>query len=274
MSDLMNTFRGFFPSSFHASGLITAFMFLICLAAAQSASAATITVNSAADTFTNGDGQCTLRKALANANENYRVFTDCVVGSSGADTIIFTAALANRTITLGTELGIKDHLTINAQSAPGLSVSGNNRTRVFRIFPSTVVMNGFRITGGNEVGTIGIGGGGIFNNGNLTLNNMVIEGNTVNGLGGGVYTSPARSLTINGGSIRGNTANQGGAIYGENGTTPTPIAIILTNVTVSGNVAGGSGGGIYATGGTIDITGGSVTGNTATNQDGGELQVW
>jgi len=233
------------------------------------ASAATITVNSAADTFTNGDGQCTLRKALTNANENYRVFTDCVVGSSGADTINFTAALANRTITLGTELIIKDHLTINAQAAPGLSISGNDVTRVFNIFPSTVVMTGFRITGGNGVNTIG--GAGIFNNGNLTLNNMVIEGNTVSGLGGGVYTSPARSLTINGGSIRGNTANQGGAIYGENGNTPTPINIILTNVIVSGNVAGGSGGGIYATGGTIVITGGSVTGNTATNQDGGGI---
>ncbi len=233
-------------------------------------SAATITVNSAADTFTNGDGQCTLRKALTHANENFRFFTDCVVGTPGEDTIIFTSALANRTITLVTELSIKDSLIINAQSAPGLSISGNNRTRVFNISSSTVVMTGFRITGGNGV-TNNFGGAGIFNNGNLTLNNMVIEGNTVSGLGGGIYTSPARRLTINGGSIRGNTANQGGAIYGEDGNTGIPITISLTNVTVSGNVAAGSGGGIYATGGTINITGGSVRGNTATNQDGGGI---
>ncbi len=228
------------------------------------ASAATITVNSETDTFTGGNGQCTLREAILNANNNSQSSSDCTAGS-GDDTINFTASLANKTITLTGQIVITSNITINAQAAAGLSVSGNNSSRVFEIFPATVVMTGFRITGGNGNGSSG--GGAILNRGNLTLTNMVIEANAANGFGGGVYTLVSGNrLTINGGSIRGNTASQGGAIYGDSLTT-----INLTNVIVSGNVAIGAGGGITAAGGTLNITGGSVTGNTATNSFGGGI---
>jgi len=176
--------------------------------------AATITVNSATDTFIGGNGQCTLREAILNANNDSPSSPDCTAGS-GADTINFNAALANQTITLTSQLGITSNITINAQAAAGLSVSGNNSSRVFAIFAnSVVVMTGFRITGGNGNGFQG--GGAILNNGDLTLTNMVIEANAGNGLGGGIRTEGAGNrLTINGGSILGNTASRGGAIYGE-----------------------------------------------------------
>ena len=177
--------------------------------------AATITVNSATDTFIGGNGECTLREAILNANNDSPSSPDCTAGS-GADTINFTAQLANQTITLrSSQLSITSNITIDTLAVAGLSVSGNNSSRVFAIFAnSVVVMTGFRITGGNGNGFQG--GGAILNNGDLTLTNMVIEANAGNGLGGGIRTEGAGNrLTINGGSILGNTASRGGAIYGE-----------------------------------------------------------
>jgi hypothetical protein len=123
-------------------------------------------------------------------------------------------------------------------------------------------MNGFRITGGNGSGG---DGGAIVNAGNLTLNNMIVQANSA-GIGGGIYTFGVGSrLTINGGSILGNSARGGGG-----GIAGNDSIINLTNVTVSGNTeAGDGGGGILTFGGILNITGGSVTGNTATTRAGG-----
>src|SRR5438874_10943807 len=58
--------------------------------AAPNAPTATITVNSLADGAQANDGQCTLREALLNANNNNQSgSTDCAAGS-GTDTINFT----------------------------------------------------------------------------------------------------------------------------------------------------------------------------------------
>ncbi len=117
-------------------------------------------------------------------------------------------------------------------------VSGGGQGGEARIFDIqaasvVVVMTGFRITGGN---TFGKGDGGAIRNiGNLTLNNMVVQANfaTINSSGGGIYTGAGNRLTINGGSILGNSAiSDGGGIFGDSGSI-----INLTNVTISGNTA-------------------------------------
>jgi CSLREA domain-containing protein len=238
------------------------------------AHAANITVNNATDTSSGGDGQCSLREALINANNDIQQSADCA-GGSGADTVNFAASLAGQTITITSGVGqfsITSDMTINSLAA-GLSVSGNNAVRVFNInsAAATVVMNGFRITGGNGSGTVGAtiaDGGAIQNIGNLTLNSMNIVNNTARS-GGGVSTSGVGNrLTINGGSILGNTAaSSGGGITGTDGSV-----INLTDVTVSGNTAAVSGGGIRVLG-TLNITDGSVTGNTATAQVGGGISA-
>ena len=54
--------------------------------------AATIIVNSTADTTVAGDGQCTLREAIINANSNSDTTSgDCITGS-GTDNIHFNLA--------------------------------------------------------------------------------------------------------------------------------------------------------------------------------------
>lgn len=202
------------------------------------------------------NGACTLRQAINTAN-----------AVAGDDVINFAAGLSGQTILLTPalmQLSITSNITINALAVTNVSVSGGGRVRVFFIGSAVVVMTGFRITGGNGSGS---SGGAIQNIGNLTLNNMVVQANTAtNILGGGIYTvGTGNRLTINGGSILGNSARDGGGIYGDNGI------INLTNVTVSGNTAVSNGGGIYTIGGTLNITGGSVTGNTATNRFGGGI---
>jgi CSLREA domain-containing protein len=233
------------------------------------ANAATITVNSVSDAGTNGDGLCTLREAILNANADNQSNVDCA-GGAGADTINFNGSLANQTITLTSPVGqfsITSSMTINGSAAANLSVSGNNAVRVFNVSTGVVVvMTGFRITGGN--GNSFQDGGAIQNFGNLTLNSMTIQTNTARS-GGGVYTAgTGNSLTINGGSILGNSATSNGG--GINGTNDSIVN--STNVTVSGNTATNNGGGIFVTGGvTLTVTGGSITGNTAANASGGGI---
>ena len=66
----------------------------------------TITVDSTDDDTTAGNGMCTLREAVNNANSNSDTTSgDCVAGSSGVDTIDFAYSLSGDTITLGETFG-------------------------------------------------------------------------------------------------------------------------------------------------------------------------
>jgi len=75
---------------------------------------AVITVDSLDDNLI-VNGEVTLREAIVAANTNVSV-DGSAAGSVGADTILFDAALAGQTITLGgTELQITEALTIDAR---------------------------------------------------------------------------------------------------------------------------------------------------------------
>jgi len=118
------------------------------------------------------------------------------------------------------------------------------------------------------------GGGGIFNSGNLTFSGGNVKTNTAAYDGGGIFNKG--SLTISGGSVSTNTAAySGGGIYGGvssvitlksgevNENTATLPVVTADNVTT-----GSSGAGIYSNG-DVTISGGSVSGNTATFFGGG-----
>ena len=152
-----------------------------------------------------------------------------------------------------------------------------------------------------------LGGGGVFMNGSdivYALNEFIMSGNAVisentatNGNGGGVYMNSAPEVTMNGGSITGNTAaNNGGGVYAFSGTFTMNDGTIAGNkatakngggVYANGSTAftmkdgtiGGStaadanaakyGGGVYVKNGTFTMSGGKVTGNSATEGGGG-----
>ena len=278
MCDFTNTFRAFFQSSFRVSGLIAAFAFLICLFAAQSAQAQlTLTVTRTDDRNATCDSgvDCSLREAVNAANA--AVTSDTINFAIPAGSAGCTSGVCTITLTLG-EFVVNDGptagaLTItNSTGASNLLISGNNTSRVFFLVSgANLTISGATITKGNGTGTtssgFNVGGGGILNNGTLTLTNSIVSGNMTSNSGGGIYNDGG-TTTLTNSTVSGNTATngRGGGIYNLNGTTT------LTNSTVSGNTSG-NGGGILNQSGTLTLTGSTVSGNTSGNSGGGILNL-
>src|SRR5262249_38962657 len=131
----------------------------------------TFTVTTTADT-----GAGSLRDAINQATAR----------ALSADTINFQAGLTG-TISLATGLFIIDPVTINGPGAALLTVAGNNTTfRPFTIGGEgqiNVTLKGMTVSGGNTalstIGGIQVGAGGIFtSNDNVTLDGLVVTGNT------------------------------------------------------------------------------------------------
>lgn len=123
------------------------------------------------------------------------------------------------------------------------------------------------ITGNTAAGT----GGGIHivSAASHSISAGTISGNTATA-GGGIYMV-AGSLALSGGTINGNTisnsSGSGGGVYLATGTALT----LSSTAIISANNATGNGGGVYAAG-TLTLSGGSITGNT-TKAIGGTVNV-
>lgn len=89
-------------------------------------------------------------------------------------------------------------------------------------------------------------GGGILNNGNLTLNDVLIEGNNAN-LGGGIYNAGTLVIGDRNRIVNNTAQNSGGGIYNVGNLTVTATDNTEANTNVfSGNIAAVSfGGGIF-----------------------------
>ena len=120
------------------------------------------------------------------------------------------------------------------------------------------------LVGGNEVSaTVGFGGG-IGNDGSLTIENSTIQGNTSPYIGG-LYNSSFGTAEIANSTFNGNEATVGytGALHNQQ-------AMTLTNVTVSGNLAVTTGGGVGNTAtGTLIVLNSTIANNENTSGFGG-----
>jgi hypothetical protein len=210
-------------------------------------------------TSTADSGAGSLRDTIAQAN-----------ALAGADTILFDTAgvfALPQTITLLTgELRISGDLTIIGTGADRLTVSGNNASRVFLITSfSTVTLDGLTITGGNGVGAVSQGGGGILNyNSTVKVSNSTISGNSTSLYGGGILNYNS-TVKVSNSTISGNSAAfYGGGIYKAPGG-----ALTLSNCTITGNRAGVSSGGIFSYAETLNntIVAGNFQGTGSTSAD-------
>jgi predicted outer membrane repeat protein len=147
-----------------------------------------ITVTSLADS-----GAGSLREAIATANSG--------------DTIQFDSNLANSTITLTSgQIDINKNLIIDGSNSAGLTISGNNASRVFDLRwtpdfqPTNLTLKNLTIANGQTTGIGKAGAGaGIRTDQQTTLNveNVQFNNNKASGLGGGAIYSGYRSkLTI------------------------------------------------------------------------------
>jgi uncharacterized repeat protein (TIGR01451 family) len=222
----------------------------------------------------------------------FPTIASAITNAQSGDTIM----LENGATFLEHGLIINKNLNFNVFSNGHATIDGQNLGTVFII--SKGVTSHFQnliITRGR-----GVSGGGIQNNGILTLNNCVFTNNHAQN-GGAIYnggtvsyistTRTSETVSLNGGTLTvnnciftGNTASQnGGAIY--NAGTINVDASTLTSVTITKN--GGTAtisnstfksnsaqnGGAIFNGGTLDITTSSTLTDCTVTNNGGTLTI-
>jgi hypothetical protein len=193
---------------------------------------------------------------------------DAITGAKSGDTIEFAPSLDGQTITLTSDqLTINNSLDIEGPGASLLTISGNNKNRIFNINEGlNVTIDGLTLTQGRAVGGEGTattssgGGGAILNAGSvLGLANDVFSDNVSLGAsgngpnGGAIANFKTGSLTVSNStflnnradaSVKGGSWALGGAIYSDRDAS----SITLTGCTFTGNQAIGENGGVLPSG--------------------------
>lgn len=198
------------------------------------ASAATITVASAADS-----GTGSLRSAL--------------VAAHNGDTVDATGVSGTIQLNSG-QLIVSTSVTIVGPGPGTLAVKGQSGARVFNVSPGlNVTISGLTIEGGNPTGSFPANaGGGILNDlATLTVSNCVVGPNAAS-FGAGIYNygeSGTAKLTLVNSTVSNNhslTNNQGwgAGIYNDSEANGN-ATVTISNCTLSGNTNNSYGGGIY-----------------------------
>ncbi|MEZ5545929.1 MAG: CSLREA domain-containing protein [Lysobacteraceae bacterium] len=177
-----------------------------------------IVVDTTADN-TSADGLCSLREAIVNANSNGQTHTDCAPGSAydiiTFDPTVFANANAS-TIVLGALLpNIATDLLIDGTRADGgnVAISGNNARGVFVVLSSrSVSLRKLGIVKGRRSGN----GGGIVNQGTLSIEHSTVSGNRA-GDGGGIHSGG--TLVIRHSTVTENISMEFGGGVRDNGGT-------------------------------------------------------
>jgi uncharacterized repeat protein (TIGR02543 family) len=211
-----------------------------------------------------------------------------IIDAAPGSVITFAPALSGQTIRLTSgELVIGKNVTINGSALPvAISVSGDadgegeptvEDSRVFVIQAgSTVILDSLRIVDGKAAdgagGGNGADGGGILNNGTLTIRNSTVishsagkgNGSGRGGHGGGIYNGGALTLerTVVSQNLAGDGGFGGNDSGGDGGGVYNAGTLIVKESTFDANHAGdagnnggtgGFGGGLYHVAGTSGI---------------------
>jgi hypothetical protein len=202
-------------------------------------------------------------------------------------TVDFQPGLTGTIMLTSGELVISRNLTIAGPGADVIAVSGNHASRVFDILSSAAI-SGLTIADGMTTDF----GGGIVNDGPLTLTDSIIRDNSasyaggissfgtltisgctfihnsttaVKGFGGGIDTGFG-AATITDSIIAGNSSGTGGGLVSFGQTT-------INRSTISGNFADSGGirfgAGVYNSAGTMTITSSTINGNSTSGNGGG-----
>jgi len=254
-----------------------------------------IVVDSTSGDVTAGDGNCTLREAINNANsESDTTKGDCASGR-GRDVITLvdlgTYLLTEVDETSGGPHGlpfISSEITINGN---GSTIERDANAPNFRIFQvlrnGNLTLNDLTVSRGDSLGNggailnlgtlklsnvsisgnRGAEGGGIFNVGTVTIEDSVISNNVATGEDGGAIRNASGQVTINNSTINGNrSVDDGGAIHNRG-----QASLTIRNSTISNNTAAGDDGGAIhsTTGSTLVIENSTISHNSAASDGGG-----
>ena len=259
--------------------------------------AATISVTTTADEL-DTNSACSLREAIRAANTNAKVGA-CVAGSStGTDTIMVPAGTyvltrlgADEEVGLTGDLDITSPIKIVGAGVSATVIDGNRTDRVLNVKSgATLTLTKVTVRNGhvNPDLTVAVNGGGIYNNGTLTLTNVTVMGNYADahgagiynngkltvtgstigenyaeGAGGGMFNAASRSATITNSTIKDNDAYEGSGGIENYGT------VKLTSSSLLNNFAKGGGGIATFNTGTAHIVASTISGNSAEGDGGG-----
>jgi hypothetical protein len=184
----------------------------------------------------------------------------------------FAPSLSGQTITLttGPITCEGDNANIDASSLPGgITISGNNSSTIFsvqdtgQITNTVVALNSLNLTGGNDDNDSLYGGGAIFCDATMFVNNCTFSGNHADGSagGGGAIYSFGTLAVVNNCAFNANHSSDGGAIDssgpmalnnctflanhgGDGGAVASSYSLVVNNCTFVGNY-GGTGGALW-----------------------------
>src|SRR5579859_2136480 len=215
--------------------------------------ATTWTVNSTADDASSDCAttalNCELRDALSQAQNGdiiqFSLTYPATIKPGSAGTLV-----------------VSTNVTINGPGASNLTIdgSGNGQKAILSVNSGvTTSINGVTIANANNQWS---NGGGIQNNGNLTVSNTTFFGNSTGSMGGGISNSSGM-LTVNSCNFSSELATSGGGIS-NSGT------LTINNSSFTNNQTGhGFGGGIdNETGGVATVSDSTFDGNGAVLRGG------
>jgi parallel beta-helix repeat protein len=214
-------------------------------------------------------------------SSNCSISTPCrriqqaVANAVAGDEIRAAAGLYTGTVTLGKNLTLQGGFTTTNWITPNPSqnptiIDAQNSGSALDVSGGVIAtVNGFHLTGGNSL----VSGGGVNNQGILTLTDDRIYGNTAFGNGGGIANGSAgvaARLTLSRSRIYSNTASlPGGGLAVISGTVLVEAAEIFSNSTASGVV----GGGISVVNGDVTVRSSLVYRNSVSNNAGGGIWI-
>ncbi len=118
------------------------------------------------------------------------------------------------------------------------------------------------VTGGTFTGNSAEYGGAIYNTGTATVNGATFSENTASEYGGAIYNA-GTAMTVSHAIISKNTAEYGGGIY--NDAAEHTLTLDTDQITANTAEHAGGGGGVDNVAGTVNVTGGLISGNDPEN---------
>jgi hypothetical protein len=217
-----------------------------------------------------GDGICTLRAAIMAANHLLTPGATIIIP---AGTIKITQPPSGLDDEASGDFNINASMTIKGAGALATILDANYLDRVFRIASGvTVLISGLTIQ--NGAFTDVARGGGIFTQGDLTLDHVIVQQNYAF-QGGGIFVWNNASLHANATIFSNNSISQAtldAVEFGGGGIACQSATLTLVNSTLSGNrttTSPTSGGGLFSQDCNVTINSSTISTNSSTKGGGG-----
>jgi CSLREA domain-containing protein len=196
-------------------------------------------------------GKCSLRAAVEAAN-NLGVAVKIVLGKH------------TYTLSAATVLTVSNHkgVSVVGQGAGKTAIAGDG-SGIFYVAPTTapgsLFLTSLKLKNGTSTdgGAVQLDSTGV----TLSLDHVAASNNTASGAGGAIYASEYAGIYISHSTFTHNHSPEGGALYQYWSSVKISDSSFDGNSTTAG--AAGYGGAIYNDYGVFDMTGGSISGNTA-----------